>query len=74
MIGGEFRGRRLAAPASPVIRPTSDRVREAIFDRIRSERAKKVAEYQSEGERLAADIRSASEREVAEMKSTAMWG
>jgi membrane protease subunit HflC len=46
-------------------------VREAIFDRIRSERAKKAAEYQSEGERLAADIRSASEREVAEMKSNA---
>jgi 16S rRNA (guanine966-N2)-methyltransferase len=32
VIGGEFRGRRLAAPASPVVRPTSDRVREAIFD------------------------------------------
>ncbi len=46
-------------------------VREAIFDRIRSERAKKAAEYQSEGERLAADIRSGSEREVAEMKSNA---
>ena len=46
-------------------------VREAIFDRIRSERAKKVAEYQSEGERLAIQIRSRSEREVAEMKSDA---
>jgi membrane protease subunit HflC len=46
-------------------------VREAIFDRIRSERAKKVAEYQSEGERVAAEIRSASEREVAQMKSDA---
>jgi membrane protease subunit HflC len=46
-------------------------VREAIFDRIRSERAKKVAEYQSEGERLAADIRSASAREVAQMKADA---
>lgn len=46
-------------------------VREAIFDRIRSERAKKVADYQSEGERLAADIRSKSEREVAEMKAEA---
>ncbi len=32
MIGGEFRGRRLTAPQSPSIRPTSDRVREAIFD------------------------------------------
>jgi membrane protease subunit HflC len=46
-------------------------VREAIFDRIRSERNKKVAEYQSEGERAAAEIRSAGEREVAEMKSNA---
>ncbi len=32
MIGGEFRGRRLAAPDGPAIRPTTDRVREAIFD------------------------------------------
>ena len=32
MIGGELRGRRLAAPAGGSIRPTSDRVREAIFD------------------------------------------
>jgi membrane protease subunit HflC len=44
-------------------------VREAIFDRIRSERAKKVTDYQSEGERLAADVRSRSEREVAQMKA-----
>jgi membrane protease subunit HflC len=46
-------------------------VREAIFDRIRSERAKKVADYRSEGERLASDIRSRSEREVAQMKADA---
>ncbi len=32
VIGGEFRGRRLSAPALPTVRPTSDRVREAIFD------------------------------------------
>ncbi|MFM7150695.1 MAG: protease modulator HflC, partial [Gemmataceae bacterium] len=44
-------------------------VRDAIFDRIRSERAKKAAEYQSEGEKLAADIRSGTEREVAKMKA-----
>ena len=31
-MGGEFRGRRLSAPAGPTVRPTSDRVREAIFD------------------------------------------
>lgn len=32
VIGGERRGRRLAAPDTPAVRPTSDRVREAIFD------------------------------------------
>jgi 16S rRNA (guanine966-N2)-methyltransferase len=32
VIGGEFRGRRLLAPPGGKIRPTSDRVREAIFD------------------------------------------
>src|SRR5947199_51936 len=36
-------------------------VRSAIFDRIRSERNKKVAEYQSEGEQLAKNIRSEAE-------------
>ncbi len=32
VIGGEYRGRRLNAPVSPQVRPTTDRVREAIFD------------------------------------------
>jgi 16S rRNA (guanine966-N2)-methyltransferase len=32
IVGGEFRGRTLAAPASKAIRPTSDRVRETLFD------------------------------------------
>jgi len=32
VIGGEYRGRRLNAPVASHIRPTSDRVREAIFD------------------------------------------
>ena len=41
-------------------------VREAIFDRIRSERAKKVAEYQSEGAKQAEDIKSAAELTVRE--------
>jgi 16S rRNA (guanine966-N2)-methyltransferase len=31
IVGGEARGRRLAAPAGRATRPTSDRVREAIF-------------------------------------------
>jgi 16S rRNA (guanine966-N2)-methyltransferase len=32
VVAGEARGRRLQAPAGPRTRPTSDRVREAIFD------------------------------------------
>ncbi len=32
VIGGEFRGRRLPAPVAGTVRPTTDRVREAVFD------------------------------------------
>ena len=32
VIGGEARGRPLRAPSTTTVRPTSDRVREAIFD------------------------------------------
>jgi 16S rRNA (guanine966-N2)-methyltransferase len=32
VIGGDFRGRRLNAPVGSHVRPTTDRVREAIFD------------------------------------------
>src|SRR5215208_6656697 len=32
IVGGRFRGRTLKAPASDVIRPTSDRLRETIFN------------------------------------------
>jgi 16S rRNA (guanine966-N2)-methyltransferase len=32
VIAGDLRGRRLAAPVGAGVRPTSDRVREAIFD------------------------------------------
>ncbi len=45
-------------------------VRQAIFDRIISERDKKAAQYQSEGERKAADIRSAGEKNVALLRSS----
>ncbi|HXG09384.1 MAG TPA: protease modulator HflC [Gemmataceae bacterium] len=55
------------------IRRTSHppQVRQAIFDRIISERGKKVADYQSEGEKLAADIRSAADRRVKEILAEA---
>jgi 16S rRNA (guanine966-N2)-methyltransferase len=32
VIGGELRGRRLHVPAGSTVRPTTDRVREAVFD------------------------------------------
>jgi 16S rRNA (guanine966-N2)-methyltransferase len=32
VVGGELRGRRLGAPSSGGVRPTSERVREAVFD------------------------------------------
>src|SRR5690606_23076194 len=32
IIGGEFRGRTLKSPASQAIRPTSDKLRESIFN------------------------------------------
>jgi 16S rRNA (guanine966-N2)-methyltransferase len=32
IVGGRFKGRALSAPASRAIRPTSDRLRESIFD------------------------------------------
>lgn len=36
IVAGRFRGRPLAVPASAAIRPTADRVREAIFDIVTS--------------------------------------
>ena len=32
IVGGRFRGRRLAAPRAQAIRPTSDRLRESLFN------------------------------------------
>jgi len=32
VVGGEFRGRRLATPVSHDIRPTADRLRQTLFD------------------------------------------
>lgn len=32
IVGGRFKGRGLKSPSSPVVRPTSDRLRETIFN------------------------------------------
>jgi membrane protease subunit HflC len=48
-------------------------VRGAIFDRIRSERNKKVAEYQSEGERRARNIESAAEKKTRDLIAAARF-
>jgi membrane protease subunit HflC len=46
-------------------------VREAIFERIRSERAKKAAEYQSEGAQKAEAVKSDAERKVRDLLAQA---
>jgi membrane protease subunit HflC len=46
-------------------------VQSAIFDRIRSERQKKVTDYQSEGTRQAEDIRSSADRKAREILAEA---
>src|SRR5579885_1444133 len=46
-------------------------VREAIFERIRSERSKKKAEYESEGEQLKQNIESEGKRRVEVLKAEA---
>ncbi len=49
-------------------------VRQAIYDRIISEREKKAAEYLSAGEQEAAKIRSDGEKNASEIRSTAEAG
>ncbi len=45
VIGGTARGRRLRAPALAGLRPTSDRVREAIFDILEARRLVEQASF-----------------------------
>ena len=37
VIAGEFRGRRLTAPKGGIVRPTADRVKEAMFGALQFE-------------------------------------
>jgi membrane protease subunit HflC len=46
-------------------------VRSSIAERIRSERARKVADYESEGRKRAADILSAAEKEARTIEADA---
>ncbi|HWB45868.1 MAG TPA: 16S rRNA (guanine(966)-N(2))-methyltransferase RsmD [Hyphomicrobiaceae bacterium] len=48
IVGGKFGGRTLATPAGDDIRPTSDRVREAIFNVL----AHGIADFRFEGLRV----------------------
>jgi modulator of FtsH protease HflC len=58
----EFRVRRWSYPEA---------VQQSIFDRIRSERGRKVAEYESEGARLASDIQSQAEKDARTIEAEA---
>jgi 16S rRNA (guanine966-N2)-methyltransferase len=48
IVGGQFRGRALAAPAHEGARPTSDRVREAVFNIL----AHGVSDFALDGARV----------------------
>ena len=48
VVGGQFRGRALAAPESTATRPTSDRVREAVFNIL----AHGIADFSIENARV----------------------
>ena len=43
VVGGRWRGRRLTAPAGRATRPTSDKVREAVFDVLTAQRLGETA-------------------------------
>jgi membrane protease subunit HflC len=60
----DIRLRRFSHPAE---------VRKSIFDRIRSERMKKVAEYESEGRRLAQNIDTKAEEKVRDLLAKARF-
>jgi membrane protease subunit HflC len=60
----DIRLRRFSHPAE---------VRSSIFARIKSERAKKVTEYQAEGERLASNLKSKADEEVSGILSKARF-
>ena len=47
-------------------------MRPAIFDRIRSERKRKAADYESDGEKKAREIRAAAERDADIIRSSAL--
>ncbi len=48
IVGGKFKGRSLSAPAGRDIRPTTDRVREALFNRLEHG----VADFDIKGSRV----------------------
>lgn len=58
----DFRVRRLSYPEA---------VRQSIFERIRSERGRKVAEYESEGRKKASELLTQAEKEARAIESTA---
>ena len=48
IVGGKFKGLHLATPADQATRPTSDRVREAVFNIL----AHGIAGFELEGARV----------------------
>ena len=52
IVGGRLRGKLLAAPPGPVVRPTADRAREALFNILEHGRAAAELGFELHGARV----------------------
>ncbi len=74
MIGGRLRGRRLVAPPGRETRPTSDRVREALFSILESVEGERVLDLFAGSGALAIEAlsRGAAEATLVDSSATAV--
>jgi 16S rRNA (guanine966-N2)-methyltransferase len=72
IVAGEFRGRRLEAPRGKAVRPTADRVREALFSILGSVEGARVLDLYSGTGALAIEAvsRGAASAELVDTRSS----
>ena len=70
VVGGEFAGRRLAAPRGRSVRPTPDRVREAVFSILGPIQGLRALDLYAGSGALGIEARSRGAREVTFVDSS----